>query len=93
MSLTDPRIVYGARCAWWDSISEARSKDGGLPGCPHCGGVLYEVENIETWWTDVDHQEKMKPGYRTFIEWLRGQCFSTYPAALDAYIASKDIRS
>lgn len=47
----DSRIVYGARCVWWDSIANAATKPGGLPCCPHCGGVLMEVptEAFVTW--------------------------------------------
>jgi hypothetical protein len=83
------RIVYGARCQWWDSIDKVATKPSGLPCCPRCGGVLFEVGSEERWWADVEaHEAKGSPGYRGFIEWLRGRCFPSYQAALDAYNAA-----
>jgi hypothetical protein len=84
--VSDARIVHGARCAWWDSIDKVATKPSGLPCCPHCGGVLMEVENEATWWDQVDrYGAKGNPGYRAFIEWLRGRCFRDFQTALDAH--------
>lgn len=76
---TDTRIVYGARCVWWDSIDKASSNDVGLPCCPHCRGVLFQVESAVVWWTNIDtYAEAMgDPLYRAFMEWLRGKCFTS----------------
>ncbi len=87
----DPRIVSGATCVWWGPISEAgvRTSSGGwmrppfsramaragLPCCPHCGGVLFEVQSIEEWWEGVDAFEPTQPGYRKLIEFIRGKHF------------------
>lgn len=93
---TDPRIVYGARCTWWGAIDQAApgrplgaiegalaGAVGGIPGCPHCGGPLFEVVDEATWWAGVDkHEAERDPGYRGFIEWLRGRCFSPSLATL-----------
>lgn len=84
--MADPRIVYGARCAWWDSIGQAASTPAGIPCCPHCGGVLLELGNEEEWWAAARRFEANQvPGYVDFLEWSRGRCFATYDEALDAY--------
>jgi hypothetical protein len=81
--MADPRIVYGAGCSWWDSIDKVAKTASGLPCCPHCGGVLFEVANEARWWRDVQmFESEHEPGYRKFIEWLRGRCFPG-PAFLD----------
>lgn len=75
--LKDTRIVYSANCTWWDSIDKVSKKPGSnLPCCPHCGSVLFESPTIEDWWEDIDGWEKRNhPGYRGFMEWLRGKCY------------------
>lgn len=80
------RVVYGARCCWWDSISAAGSKPSGLPCCPHCGGVLMETDSEATWWEGVDRAEaEGRSGYRALIEWSRGRCFLSFEAMEAAY--------
>lgn len=92
---TDTRIVYGARCVWWDGIEKIgktpagvgpTAKMGGLPCCPHCGGVLFEMDSPKRWWDGVaKHEANGNPGYRAFIEWLKGKCFPTMDDAKAAY--------
>lgn len=79
-------IVYGARCVWWDNIEGAAlHRDSGLPCCPHCGSVLFQVEEA-TWWQHVEaHEAAGNPDYRKLIEWLRGKCFHTMDQAQRAY--------
>jgi hypothetical protein len=94
--VADNRIVHGARCTWWGSISEVgelpptkgnpfgerQPGERGLPCCPHCRGVLMEVGSEAEWWAGVDrHEADGNPGYRAFVEWLRGQCFPNVTAA------------
>lgn len=86
--MSDKRIVFGAGCMWWDSIDEVATRPDGahLPCCPHCGGVLFEVENEEIWFRNVDtHERRHNPGYRAMIEWARGKCFKTFDAMEMAY--------
>ena len=88
--MSDDRIVYGMRCVWWDGIEKVGRTPprGGIsvPCCPHCGGVLYEMPSPKEWWAGVDkHQAAGHPGYRDFIEWLKGKCFPTVQAAKVAY--------
>ena len=80
--MSDERIVFGAQCTWWDSIDKVATTRTGLPCCPHCGGVLFEVDNIETWNAQVKHYQTVEDlrcggamGYGRFITWLRGKCY------------------
>lgn len=79
--ITDPRIVYGARCSWWGSIQEAkgrRNPQGGppMPCCPHCGGPLFEKPEELSWWAEVKAAAVRNDdeAYVEFIGWLRGKC-------------------
>jgi hypothetical protein len=89
----DLRIVYGARCTWWDGIEKVGHRGepgplGRLPCCPHCKGVLFEMPTPKEWWASVEkYQNAGHPGYRAFIEWLKGKCFPNFDAAKAAYEA------
>lgn len=79
----DGRLCYGATCTWFGSIHETKSTPGphgGIPCCPLCGGVLFEMPDEGEWWNGVDtyEREKPHPGYRAMWEWQRAQkrCFS-----------------
>lgn len=90
----DTRIVYGVGCTWWDGIDKighTPKRDGvSLPACPHCGSVLFEMENEREWFDRVDkHEERGNPGYRKMIEWARGKCFPNYKAVQSAYAAEQ----
>ena len=68
------------------SIHDVSAKPSGLPCCPRCGGVLVEVESETAWWASVDeHEAAGHPGYREFVEWLRGRCYRTMDAAQGAF--------
>lgn len=83
---TDTRVVFGVRCAWWDTIDKVAKTDRNLPCCPHCGSVLLEVPDLNTWWAGVDlHESEGHPAYRAFIEWLRGRCYPNLIAAKMAF--------
>ena len=43
--MKDQRVVYGANCTWWDTIDKISKTASGLPCCPRCGSVLFEIEN------------------------------------------------
>jgi hypothetical protein len=85
----DARVVYGARCSWWDSISQIgkRQVNGhSLPCCPKCGGVLFEIDSEVQWWANVDaHEAKGNPGYRKMMEWMRGKCMPSFEIARRIY--------
>ena len=78
----DRRVVCGATCCWWDFASRMATKSTArgkppLPCCPHCRGVLFEVDSIETWTEGVERYaaENDDPAYPVFMHWLRGRCF------------------
>jgi hypothetical protein len=84
----DTRIVYGAACTWWDSIDKVGKTTSGLPCCPTCGSVLFEMPDEATWWSSVDrHEANGNPGYRDLITWARGKCFRSMSLAKDAFAA------
>lgn len=84
--VTNTRIVYGARCVWWNTITHAATTPNGLPCCPHCHNVLYEYGTEREWWNSAtQHEHNGHPGYKTFLEWLRGRCYPNYPTAVAAY--------
>lgn len=86
--MKDKRFVYGARCCWFGSITEVGHTDGGLPCCPHCRSVLYEMPDETTWWDGVDRYEASgHPGYRAMVEWMRGKHFRSPIEAATAYAA------
>lgn len=82
----DARLCYGVRCTWFGSIHETASIEGGLPCCPLCHGVLFEIPDEGEWWRGIDEFERgthpnnprPHPGYRAMWEWQRAQkrCFS-----------------
>lgn len=93
----DGRIAYGARCSWWGPIGDVSTKPSGLPCCPHCGGVLLEVESLAVWNLQVDsYTAQGAPAfaalggnpddYRRFIDFARGPCFPSSAEAATAFL-------
>lgn len=91
MTLADKRIVYGAQCTWWDSIAKADrvplgASGHGVPCCPHCQGVLFEIPSEECWFDAIKrHEANDNPGYRSVMEFGRGKCFQTYDELKQAF--------
>ena len=86
LKFLDKRIVYGAQCTWWDSIDKISKHHSGLPCCPHCSGMLFEMANQKEWFVGVDKYEALgNPGYRAMVEWSRGRCFKHPGALIKAY--------
>lgn len=90
----DTRIVYGVNCVWWDDIGQAGKMPGtdgplgSLPCCPHCHSVLMQVDGPIQWWNNVaQHEAKGHPGYRAFVEWMKGKCFPDIQTAKAKYEA------
>jgi hypothetical protein len=91
LQTTDPRVAYGARCTWWDAIA-AVGTCGLRPCCPYCHGPLNEIASIECWQQDVDVQDAIQPGFKAFIDWLRGhRCYPTLLAAEAAYWTARQV--
>lgn len=69
------------------------SEAAGLPCCPHCRGMLFEMENEAAWFASVDkYESEGHPGYRRFAEWMRGKCFPSIEAAQAAYALDKPVQ-
>lgn len=82
----DTRLVYGVNCSWWGLIAETSRTSGGIPCCPHCCSVLFEVATETEWWANVDaHEAAGHPGYRAMIEWSRGKHFASHFSMERAY--------
>lgn len=82
----DRRVVYGATCAWWDYIDKVAVLGNGLPCCPHCKGVLFELDRGE-WEEGIEERMKKtnNPGYPIFMTWLKGKCFRNLTEAFKVF--------
>lgn len=100
---TEPLIAYGARCSWWDAKENAGTRESGykgvpgLPCCPHCGGVLFEIEE-RTWNLGVETREAFKwaaerDDYPELVAWSRGRCFPDPDAMLAGWVAELEQRA
>lgn len=96
--------VYGAVCSWSGPIEKVGLlpakdisipgrkepiKSQGLPCCPYCKGVLFQMDESE-WWQGVDaYERKGATNYRAFIEWKEriGKCFRNALQAKEAFEA------
>lgn len=78
-------IVHGARCLWWDSIEKSAKHDSGIPCCPHCRSVLFQIE--ERHWMEGARRYEADghPGYVALLLWSRGKCFPDLKAAQVAF--------
>jgi hypothetical protein len=74
-------IWYGFCTFWtddWGQLSRTEHEGngsivGGIPCCPDCGSVGYQIEDDE-WWEGVQIVEKAEPGYYKFIRGLKDTC-------------------
>lgn len=85
-------IVYGANCVWWDTIDKAGKTPEhngiSIPCCPHCGSVLFQIEDSK-WHDGVAAHDAKNPGYADMIKWSQGKCFQSQYDCIAAYEASK----
>lgn len=90
----DPGVVaYGAGCAWWGLLSEARNEPDELSRCPHCGGLVYLIESEEAFFkTALEHERSGYPGWPDFLRWSRGKCFESWERALQLYEQATGVR-
>lgn len=80
------KVVYGISCTWWDLIDNVTYNEG-IPTCPNCGGLLYELPDLENWFLEVARYAKeiQWPGYNDFVEWLQGRCYPDLDVAKVGY--------
>ena len=60
----------------------------GLPCCPYCGSILFEVPSQAHWDHGVDkHEAAGHTGYRDFLAWTRTQkkCWPSLRVACAVY--------
>lgn len=74
-------IAYGAMCSWYDDKAKVGHKESGLPCCPHCGGVLFEIER-DVWERGVTERLAFthvadRADYPQLVAWARGRCYKT----------------
>lgn len=72
----DNRHTYSVSCSWNGPIAEV-GNNAGLPGCPHCGSMLFEGATSEWNQSVNDYAEKVNDiQYPVFMRWLstRGKC-------------------
>ncbi len=75
--MADEQIWYGF-CTFWTSDWGKLSKTGepmgfGIPCCPDCGSVGFQIDADE-WWEGVQRVEEATPGYFKFIKELKDTC-------------------
>ena len=87
--MKDNRIVYGVGCVWWDNIDKVAKTESGLPCCPYCGSVLFEMENEAAFLSGVPETEKQYPGYGEYVKWQRGKCLKTFKEAWDTWLSAQ----
>ena len=86
------RIVYGANCTWWDSISKASQLPNGIPCCPFCKSVLFEFPTLAAFMEGAEKYEADgHPGYRELLTWQRGKCFRTMEDAKKRMESAKNL--
>ncbi len=86
----DPRYVFGVTCTWHGPIQDAAycfppGSSMPLPCCPHCGGMLMEVESEEAWKANVHSHGRNHPDYVAMLAWAKGRCYPDVDTLPNAY--------
>jgi hypothetical protein len=69
-------IVYGATCTFWGQITDAAQLPSGLPCCPHCHGILFQMD-FKDWFDQAMKYAKdnKDPEYLEFLFFMmKRQC-------------------
>ena len=87
----DTRVAYGTICTWWGSIYDVGSRSG-LPCCPYCGSMLFEMDHERKFIASANKYEKEgHPGYPEMIKWAKGKrCYKSIDALTAAYQQFKE---
>lgn len=89
----DLRWVYGVGCFWFAPIRDARPNAHGLPCCPTCSSLLYEVKSKEFFWGQAKNYDAAgHPGYLNMMLWIKAERhhFLTIQEAEAAYKVHQD---
>jgi hypothetical protein len=66
--------VYGVSCSWHGDINEVKLLPPvGIPCCPHCQGVLFQIEESKWFEGAIEHEKKGHTNYVEFLEWITKQ--------------------
>lgn len=79
--------VYGVNCAWSGPIgATGRLKGLGIPCCPFCGSVLFQIEE-KLWQDGIAPHEASHANYSEFLKWKEDQprCWPTVKEAALAF--------
>lgn len=79
MTKVTPMVWYSskARCQYWtDDWSTLGSVGPGIPCCPHCKAVGYQMPKTQ-WDAEVEHHAKSTQGYKELVAQQRNQCNTT----------------
>lgn len=77
-------IAYGVYCTWWDSKEKVSTNRAGIPCCPHCLCVLFEI--VEGVWNQcMNDFDTTHSGYKKMMMWARGKCFTSMLMLKEAY--------
>lgn len=80
--MTIEMVAYGAGCTWWDDKVNVSTTPSGLPCCPHCGGVLFEMEGDAFTEGARTYEHPDVENYYEFLMWMRGKCYPTMCVAI-----------
>lgn len=66
-------------------------KDSGLPCCPYCGSMLFQIEENK-WWGGAKSFNETHPNYLRFIQWSMRQnrCWANNTEAAKAYNTAQE---
>ena len=86
-------IVYGAICTWWDDKDKVGHLAFGMPCCPFCKRVLFEID-ANVWETAIDHAEVFnvfndRDDYADLIAWSQGKCYPSADELLLSWLEHK----
>lgn len=83
-------VFYGL-CTFWtdDWASLGRTREG-IPCCPYCGAVGFEMDRKEWLRQIAAHEAKGNPDYLAMMRWAKDRCFSDFATLTRTYRANRD---
>ncbi len=82
--------TYGIGCTFHGPITKVgkHPETEGLPCCPHCNGMLMQVENESAWWAGIQKAEEQgNTNFFVFMKWVGHQekCWKNVKEAAEAF--------
>ena len=66
-------IWYSTMCSYWTDDFDKLSSISGIPCCPHCRCVGFQVE-LGIWYEGIKKYDLKDPGYQDFMSGLKNVC-------------------